>query len=529
MNWQKKIGFYLNFFREKKHKLAVDIKKRPAFYSYIGVVLLIAFFLRTYRTSDLLGFYYDQGRDALKIWDLWHKGDLMFIGPVTGLAGIFLGPFYYYLITPFYLLGGGNPLYPAYFLAFLATIAIGVLFYLGTILHSKQTGFIAVIVASFSYYMILAARWLSNPTPILLTSVLLFLSLYRIANNASQNWWLAVSFLVGLSMHFESASAVFYIPIVGLFFLWRVWNYFLSQKKQKLPSMKIAIFSSLVFLSTLVPQIAFNFANDNLLFDNFQKVIVKNESFRAPNELVITKRLNFFFGALKSKLFPLSGGYANLFSIVSLLGLAYSFPKLKKNKSLTLFLIFLGVPLVGYVFFQGNYGNIYDYYLTGYYLPMILLFAIGIGELWQKKGGKIVVLVFFLIFLIENLTVAKNYFKNDLSGKNHISLGNEIKAVDWIYQDAAFLQEFNVDIYVPPVIPHAYDYLLLWRGNKLCGVDMCGYEQDERTAIVYTLIEVDPPHPERLTAWLEKYKSTTIVDRQVRFGGITVQRRIRLN
>ncbi|MBI4157851.1 hypothetical protein HY502_03320, partial [Candidatus Woesebacteria bacterium] len=78
----------------------------------IGLLLISAFLLRVYRVGEILGFYFDQGRDALIIWDLWHSGKLFLIGPTTGIAGIFRGPFYYYLIAPFYLLGGGDPVYP---------------------------------------------------------------------------------------------------------------------------------------------------------------------------------------------------------------------------------------------------------------------------------------------------------------------------------------------------------------------------------------------------------------------------------
>ena len=81
----------------------------------LTAILLLALFLRTYRTSDFLGFWFDQGRDAKIVWDIWHSHKLTLIGPTTGIEGIFLGPFYYYLITPAYILGGGNPVYPAVF------------------------------------------------------------------------------------------------------------------------------------------------------------------------------------------------------------------------------------------------------------------------------------------------------------------------------------------------------------------------------------------------------------------------------
>src|SRR3990172_5373343 len=97
----------------------------------MAALILLALFVRLYRVGPLLGFYFDQGRDPMVIWNLWHEGKFFLIGPVTGLAGIFLGPLYYYLIATLYLIGGGNPVYPVVFLAFLSTIAIFLLYFLG--------------------------------------------------------------------------------------------------------------------------------------------------------------------------------------------------------------------------------------------------------------------------------------------------------------------------------------------------------------------------------------------------------------
>src|SRR3989338_740654 len=100
-----------------RNNFSKEIKSHPLAYIILMIILFSAFFIRIYRLNDLLGFYYDQGRDALVIWKLWHEGKPFLIGPVTGLSGIFLGPFYYYLIAPLYLIGKGDPVFPAFFLA----------------------------------------------------------------------------------------------------------------------------------------------------------------------------------------------------------------------------------------------------------------------------------------------------------------------------------------------------------------------------------------------------------------------------
>lgn len=117
-----------------------DLAKKISI-SLILLTLLLAFFLRIYRVWDLLDFHYDQGRGAMVIWNLWHNGKFFLIGPVTGLPGIFLGPFYYYLIAIPYLIGGGNPVYPSIFLSSLVTLGLFFLYKAGEKIGDKKLGF----------------------------------------------------------------------------------------------------------------------------------------------------------------------------------------------------------------------------------------------------------------------------------------------------------------------------------------------------------------------------------------------------
>lgn len=229
----------------------------------ILIILLLAFILRTYRIEALLDFHYDQGRDAKIIWDLWHNGKLFLIGPTTGLNGIFLGPFYYYLIAPFYLIGGGNPVIPSIFLSFLVTLSLFVLYKTGELIGPskdeagrKFTGFIALIIGTFSNHLIFSGRWLSNPTPIYLTSILIFFLMVKILKSSKNYYWYLIYLLVGFSLQFELASAIFYLPILLVFTVWRR------------PSVITILISGFIFFLTLLPQIIFNFKHDNILINN---------------------------------------------------------------------------------------------------------------------------------------------------------------------------------------------------------------------------------------------------------------------
>lgn len=498
--------------------------KNKIFYFFLGLIILLGIFVRVYRVDQVLGFYFDQGRDALVIWDLWHKGKIFLIGPTTGIAGIFRGPFYYYLIAPIYLLGGGNPIYPAIFLSLLSIIAIILLYFLTTEIQGKSSGIFAVIIASFSFYIVVASRWLSNPTPMLLLSMLLVFCMFRISEG-KKIYWAAISFILGLSLfHFGSSGEFFYFPAVAIFALWQTC--LPAGRRKNLPSKKIIIISLILFAITAAPLIVFDIKHHGILSENIKKFLIDERSFKASFWDVFKVRLNFYYDVFTNKIFE--GRYQREKVILGIVGVSFLifFKKFWKKPKFKIIVLLLLSPIVGLLFFQGNEGNIYDYYLTGYYLIFILLFAVVLGKIWTYKLGKIFIIYFFYVFLTTNLEVIRYRLSDGLTGPETIAFGNEKLALDWIYKDlpAGRQVPFSVDVYVPPVIPYAYDYLFKWYGGSVKGYE----PSTDNINPLYTLYEQDPPHPERLKAWLDRQKSIGIVIKEASFGGITVQKRIRL-
>ncbi len=496
-------------------KIKKEIKDNIYIYFLLLTILAIGLFLQVYRVDKVLGFYFDQGRDAMVIWRFLHEGKLFLVGPTTGIAGIFRGPFYYFLITPFYFLGNGNPVWPAIFLSILTILAFVVMYIYAASAQSRVTGLIAVFLASFSFYINMAARWLSNPTPMLFLSMLLVICLYFVTKG--YRWlWAAISLILGMSLfHFGSSGELFYFPAVFLIAFWQ---------RKNLPNGKTWVVSILLFFLTILPLILFDIRHDGILIGNIKNFIFEKGTFKANFWDVLRIRLNFYYDVFTNKLFH----WRRDFEVSLLIGLLFLFvlyiKDLWKNDGFKILVILLISPMLGLLFFQGNYGNIYDYYLTGYYLIFLLLVAFILGRAWKNLAGKIFVLLFLFAVLNNNIPVIWAKISDGVTGEHSIALKNEVQAVDWVYEDAKG-KPFNVDVYVPPVIPHAYDYLFLWRGN------LRGEKPSKETQenILYTLYEVDPPHPERLENWLKRQDGIGKVVKRVRFGGITVEKRIRLS
>lgn len=496
-----------------------EVSSHKNIYLVLSVILIVAFLVRVWRVDQILGFYFDQGRDAKVIWDFWHNGRFFLIGPTTGIEGIFRGPWYYWLIAPWYLLGNGDPVWPSVFLAFTTVVAIALLYVSGTMIGDRVTGIVATVIASFSYYLVQASRWLSNPTPMLLISMILILSMFLVING--KKWaWVLIALMLGMAMQFGSAAEIFYFPAVALFAIWLASR---SGQRKNFPNIRIFLIASFLFLIILLPQIIFDIRHDGVLSNAVKQFLFEKESFAGSWKEGIGYRSEIYFDVFSNKIFPTDERLSIWFGVITLGILLFNWRSLISNRRIVVTLLVFISPLIGLLFYQGNYGIIYDYYFTGYYLVFVLILSSVFTSL-KPPAGNLLAGIFLLLFLSNNGDILKTYLASSVSGETSILLGNQKQVVDWVYKDVGD-RPFNVDVYVPPVIPHAYDYLFLWWGMTRYGGKIPATEQ---VPLLYTLYEQDPPHPERLEAWYKRQEKIGVIEETVRFGGITVERRERI-
>ena len=478
-------------------------------------LLFISFLLRTYRLNELLGFWYDQGRDALVVWDFLYKGKLFLIGPEMGFTGIFRGPWYYWLITPFYALSQGNPLLPAYFLVTISVIAIYIAYKLTKEISGKLPALLVVLVASVSFYLIDSARWLSNPTPMFLISIVFLWSLYRYLDG---RWWSLplASFTLSMGLNFGAAAELFYIPV--LFFV-------VLTNKKKFPGVKIAAASIVIFAVGFLPQILFELRHEGVYVNAIRNFLIADKSFTINFLQVVLGRLSFYYTLIASKFWTNADIVFAPFLFAAVGLVVTNWKAFKKNNKFVILLVLVLVPIVGTFFFRGNKGNIYDYYFTGYYLYFIIFFAVSFAVLFKSNLGRLFLGTFIVLLLIFNAKAYVGKYTLSLDDPEIIAFENQRRALDWVYDDANG-EEFNIDVYVPPVIPYAYNYLVQWHESKLCNIKKCA-RTTQTVPLLYTLSEVDINAPYRLSKWFVRQNSIGKVNESKRFGGITVERRIR--
>ena len=383
------------------------IKSSTLYNWTIFLILTFGAFIRIFRINEILGFWYDQGRDALVIWDLIHSHKFFLIGPTTGLPGVFRGPWYYYLIAPFYWIGKGDPAYPAAFLALTTVLGIYIIFRIAQKRFGNLTAFIFTLISSISFYFLRSSRWLSNPTPMFLISALFLLGISKVLEKKEWGWYL-IAGMSGMAMQFGSAAEVFYLPVAVIFAL---------IYKKYFPKLSTIIISAIFFAIPFVPQALFDLRHNWII----TKAIINNFSGGSNSKIswlsFLSQRLSLYYDIFASKIFSNNTIYVLPFLLVGVYGLLSNIKNIFKNEApstlrsgfllptlrrernpsemkstsltheLTLgvfakgdkffvvILITIFTPFIGLMFFRGNYGNLYDYYFTGYYFPMILLFS----------------------------------------------------------------------------------------------------------------------------------------------------------
>ena len=74
------------------------------------LILLLAASLRLWNLPTRMPFLADQGRDMLRVYELYTTRRLTLLGPSSSQGNFFFGPIYYYLIAPGLILAQFNPL-----------------------------------------------------------------------------------------------------------------------------------------------------------------------------------------------------------------------------------------------------------------------------------------------------------------------------------------------------------------------------------------------------------------------------------
>lgn len=236
----------------------------------ILLILVVSLFLRVYRIGDTMTFLEDEGRDLLIAKRMIDTGRPVLLGPQTSTGNMYLGPLYYYLITPALALSGMNPVGPAILIALSGVLTTYLLFVLGRKWFSPLSGYLAAAMFAILPFSVLVTRASWNPNLVPLITVLMLLVYDRlIYGKATAKLWFAYGALVGVMVQLHYMALIF----CGVLTLLILFHF-----RTKIGSvLKGSLISLAGFLLLISPFIIFELRNDFVNTQAITRFVVAKE------------------------------------------------------------------------------------------------------------------------------------------------------------------------------------------------------------------------------------------------------------
>lgn len=469
----------------------------------IFTIFLLGFFLRAQETlSGNYLFLLDQGRDMMAVKQIVFDHKLTLIGPYTSLQGVFQGPIYFYLLAIPTLLLQGNPWGGILLMLIISLAVMAAAFYF----INKEFGNIAALVTlvlfAVSPEAITAATYIWNPHPMWFIMIIYIFLLYETVKE-KRIAQIALWPIIGLSFHFEMAFGVFLFSATLIYFI---------LFKRKLLKNRIFWISLLISIIFFFPQIIFELRHDFLMTKSvFRLFQGSNQGLLAGNEN------SSFFASLDNNFGVIRNNFISAFipeiqfswllgGISIVIGI-YGWLRNKLNNNEKILATSVGLVLIIIILLSLFYPfRLRYWFLTGFQSFYIILTGIFVSKIYSKNAGKFILLLFLGVILFHSAgRIGQLYFYPPNDG-GFAKIKGKIKAIDYIYEHSNN-KKFGLNVFTPPVLTDAYDYLIWWHGSKKYGF----IPYKEKKGTVFLLMEPDSEKPWSYKGWLETVIKTGII------------------
>lgn len=190
-------------------------------YLLLGVILLIGAFFRLYRIREYLTFLGDEGRDVLVVKRMLVDGKFTLLGPITSVGSIYMGPVYYYMMAPFLLLSGFDPVGPAIMVAMLGIATIALIYFFTREFFSQYAAIAASLLYAISPLPVLYGRASWNPNVVPFFAILLMYGLLQSCIKRKTKWLIVVGLCLGILIQLHYVTFLFFPIIIFVLLLYR--------------------------------------------------------------------------------------------------------------------------------------------------------------------------------------------------------------------------------------------------------------------------------------------------------------------
>ena len=233
------------------------------------IVFISAIFLRFYRLADFVTFLSDQGRDAIIVKRIVTLQHLPAIGASSSVGQVYLGPFYYYLISPFLLLFNFNPIGLAFAVALFSVIGLYITYIIVKKEFDVRTAFLFLLFISFSYVNIVASRFSWNPNLLPFFSFLTLYFFYKLLKTKRILFSIVFGAFFSFSFQLHYLAALLIVPIL----IFSAMEFF--QNKKKLMFIGNIFISIISFVFFSFPLVIFDLRHNFLNFNNLLRLFTQ--------------------------------------------------------------------------------------------------------------------------------------------------------------------------------------------------------------------------------------------------------------
>lgn len=209
------------------------------------VVVFVSLVLRFGTVFRLLSFTPDEAYQTYLAQTIIKNFHIIWIGLSAGSFGLYFGPFWIYIISPFLSIAHGDPLVLGYLSSAIGVAATFLIYFLGKEMFGKKVG----LIASLLYACLPLAIYYDQkpyPTGMSFLALAMIFALYKTKD--SKWWWVVFSTLYGSIFHIH-------LSLMPMGFVGAYWLY--SHKKSI--DRKKFLFSVLAFVLMISPLIAFDY------------------------------------------------------------------------------------------------------------------------------------------------------------------------------------------------------------------------------------------------------------------------------
>lgn len=364
------------------------VKKLKVFdYLFLGLLLVTAVFVRTNNLEGKLTFEWDQARDYSAVSTMITTGKLPMLGPIVrgDAGGFYLGPLYYYLITPLYLFGQGNPLSLAVLSISADLLTIFLLYFL---LRDKGRWFGAVLVATlwtFSPLIINNSYTAWNVTLIPLWVLAMLVLSTRLSHAFRfRDLWL-FTLLASLTTNIH----VSLFPLAALFLALQS-RHFLSRRP--IEYFKLFLAAVIPVSTLIIHDLTHSFENTILLKRFLFGTAVKSANLSEIVSLIIDK-----YGYTIGRLFT-GEPYTYLGWLIVLLTVFLTLIARRHSKLLQASMLVIATILFSLLVYRD--ADFAEYYFIPTFIPLLLLVGTSVETLVSRLPKSLILILALAVLVV---------------------------------------------------------------------------------------------------------------------------------